>query len=182
MSPEGQLNFRIVAGGWLNGDELPLQRRFSVGGPGSIDGYPFRRTSSGDDVRQCSDGVNIPLGMPAQCERMVLLQAEYRGDLWMSMFGDWQFTDSWRHGGWRHRAQWVVFTDAGRGWLVGNRVGDLQYPTDQLPKALDVQDGHRSRFRRRPDRPVRGEVGVGLEGATKLLRSCREALLASCAR
>ena len=133
VSPEGQLNLRVVAGGWLNGDELPLQRRFSVGGPGAIDGYPFRRTGDGDDVRQCSDGVNIPLGVPAQCERMVLFQAEYRGDLWLSMFGDWQFTDSWRHGGWRHRAQWVVFTDAGRGWLVGNRVGDLQYPRDQLP-------------------------------------------------
>lgn len=133
VSPDGQLNLRVVAGGWLNGDELPLQRRFSIGGPGSIDGYPFRRTGDGDDVRQCSDGVNIPLGVPAQCERMVLFQAEYRGDLWLSMFGDWQFTDSWRHGGWRHRAQWVVFTDAGRGWLVGDRVGDLQYPKDQLP-------------------------------------------------
>ena len=133
VSPEGQLNLRVVAGGWLNGDELPLQRRFSVGGPGAIDGYPFRRTGDGDDVRQCSDGVNIPLGVPAQCERMVLFQAEYRGDLWLSMFGDWQFTDSWRHGGWRHCAQWVVFTDAGRGWLVGDRAGDLQYPKDQLP-------------------------------------------------
>jgi len=133
VSPEGQLNLRVVAGGWLNGDELPLQRRFSMGGPGAVDGYPFRRTGAGDDVRQCSDGVNIPLGMPAQCERMVLFQAEYRGDLWLSMFSDWQWVDSWRHGGWRHRAQWVVFTDAGRGWLVGNRVGDLQYPRDQFP-------------------------------------------------
>jgi hypothetical protein len=68
MSPEAQLNLRVVAGGWLNGDELPLQRRFSVGGPGAIDGYPFRRTGDGDDVRQCSDGVNIPLGVPAQCD------------------------------------------------------------------------------------------------------------------
>lgn len=133
LSPEGQLNFRVVAGGWLNGDELPLQRRFSVGGPGSLDGYPFRRTGTGDDVRQCSDGANIPLGMPAQCERMVLIQAEYRGDLWMSLFGDLDFDDSWRGGGWRHRAQWVVFTDAGRGWLVGNRVGDIQYPKDRIP-------------------------------------------------
>jgi len=133
LSPEGQLNFRVVAGGWLNGDELPLQRRFSLGGPGALDGYPFRRTGSGEDVRQCSDGVNIPLGMPAQCERMLMFQAEYRGDLWMSLFGDFDFDDSWRGGGWRHRAQWVVFTDAGRGWLVGDRVGELQYEKDQLP-------------------------------------------------
>jgi hypothetical protein len=133
MSPEGQLNLRVVAGGWLNGDDLPLQRRFSLGGPGALDGYPFRRTGSGEDVRQCSNGVDIPLGAPAQCERMVLFQAEYRGDLWMSLLGDLDFNDSWRHGGWRHRTQWVVFTDAGRGWLVGNRVGTIQYEKDQFP-------------------------------------------------
>jgi hypothetical protein len=133
LSPEGQLNFRVVAGGWLNGDELPLQRRVSLGGPGSLAGYPFRRTGSGDDVRQCSDGVDVPAGVPAQCERMVLVQAEYRGDLWMSLFGDWDFDDSWRGGSWHHRAQWVVFTDAGRGWLVGPRSGDMQYPKDRLP-------------------------------------------------
>ena len=133
LSPEGQVNFRVVAGGWLNGDELPLQRRVSVGGPGSLAGYPFRRTGGGDDVRQCSNGIDIPLGVPAQCERMLLVQAEYRGDLWMSLFGNWDFDDSWRGGSWHHRAQWVVFTDAGRGWLVGPRAGDMQYPKDRLP-------------------------------------------------
>jgi outer membrane protein assembly factor BamA len=132
LSPEGQLNFRVVAGGWLNGDELPLQRRFSLGGPGALDGFPFRRTGSDTDVRQCSDGTTIPLGVPAQCERMVLVQAEYRGDLWMSLFDNLHF-NSWRNSGWQHRAQWVVFTDAGRGWLVGERIGDLQYPKGDLP-------------------------------------------------
>jgi hypothetical protein len=132
LSPEGQLNFRVVAGGWLNGDELPLQRRFSLGGPGALDGFPFRRTGSDTDVRQCSDGATIPLGVPAQCERMVLVQAEYRGDLWMSLFDNLHF-NSWRNSGWQHRAQWVVFTDAGRGWLVGERIGDMQYPKGDLP-------------------------------------------------
>ena len=149
LSPEGQLNFRVVAGGWLNGDELPLQRRFSLGGPGALDGYPFRRTGPGDDVRQCSDGATIPLGLPAQCERMMLVQAEYRGDLWMSLFGDLDFGDSWRRGGWRHRAQWVVFTDAGRGWLVGNdRIGDMQYPKDRLPSLSTFKT----------------DIGVGFDG------------------
>ena len=149
LSPEGQLNFRVVAGGWLNGDELPLQRRFSLGGPGALDGYPFRRTGPGDDVRQCSDGTTIPLGLPAQCERMMLVQAEYRGDLWMSLFGDLDFGDSWRRGGWRHRAQWVVFTDAGRGWLVGNdRIGDMQYPKDRLPSLSTFKT----------------DIGVGFDG------------------
>ncbi|HEX6049700.1 MAG TPA: hypothetical protein VFZ21_10555, partial [Gemmatimonadaceae bacterium] len=130
LSPDGQLNLRLAAGGWLSGDELPLQRRLSLGGPGSLPGYPFRRTGSAEDVLQCS-GTDIPLGVPAQCERMLLVQAEYRGDLWMSLFGD--FDGSWRRGGWRHRAQWVVFADAGRGWLVGPRQGDMQYPKDNLP-------------------------------------------------
>jgi outer membrane protein assembly factor BamA len=133
LSPESQVNFRVVAGGWLNGDELPLQRRFSLGGPGTLGGYAFRRTGQTDDVLQCTNGVDIPVGVPAQCERMVLLQAEYRGDLWMSLFGDWDFDDAWHGGSWHHRAQWVVFSDAGRGWLVGDRLGDLQYPKDKLP-------------------------------------------------
>jgi len=133
LSPEGQITFRVVTGGWLGGDELPLQRRFSVGGPGALAGYPFRRTGTGDDVRQCSTGGEVPLGVPAQCERMLLVQAEYRGDLWLSLFGDFDLDDSWRQGGWRHRAQWVVFTDAGRGWLVGPRVGETQYPKNRLP-------------------------------------------------
>lgn len=133
LSPESQVNFRVVAGGWLNGDELPLQRRFSLGGPGTLGGYAFRRTGEADDVLQCTNGVDIPFGVPAQCERMVLLQAEYRGDLWMSLFGDWDFDDSWHGGSWHHRAQWVVFSDAGRGWLVGDRLGDMQYPKDKLP-------------------------------------------------
>ena len=51
----------------------------------------------------------------------------------MSLFGDWDFTDSWRGGGWHHRAQWVVFSDAGRGWLVGPRSGETVYPKDRLP-------------------------------------------------
>ena len=61
---------------------------------------------------------------------MVLAQVEYRGDLWVSL-GD--LDKSWKRGGWRHRAQWVVFGDAGRGWLVGPRQGDLQYPKDAFP-------------------------------------------------
>ena len=130
LSPEGQLNFRFVAGGWLSGDELPLQRRLSVGGPGTLPGYPFRRTGAGEDLRQCSNS-EIPAGVPAQCERMMLVQAEYRGDLWVSLFGD--LDDSWRRGGWEHRTQWVVFADAGRGWLVGPRSGDLQYPKGSIP-------------------------------------------------
>ena len=79
---------------------------------------------------------------------MVLFQAEYRGDLFFSLFGDWDFTDSWRGGGWHHRAQWVVFTDAGRGWLVGPRSGEIVYPKDRLPSLSTFKT----------------DIGVGFDG------------------
>jgi outer membrane protein assembly factor BamA len=121
ISPQSQLNLRLVLGGWLGGDALPLQRRFSLGGAGTLPGYDFRDAPSGRDVLTCSDGVDIP-GSPAQCERMALLQAEYRGNLRFHFFG------GAGAGGWNwsfyHPLQWVVFADAGRGWLVHERAGD----------------------------------------------------------
>lgn len=121
ISPQSQLNFRLLLGGWLAGDPLPLQRRLSLGGAGTLPGYDFRDVASGEDVLTCSDGAVLP-GSPAQCERVALLQAEYRGNLRFHLFGgagaggwDWSFY---------HPLQWVVFTDAGRGWLLHERVGD----------------------------------------------------------
>ena len=58
----------------------------------------------------------------------------------------------------------------------------MQYPKDQLPSLVDVQDGHRHRLRRRTDRRVHREVGVGLEGTAELLRPRRPALLGTCER
>jgi hypothetical protein len=147
LSPDGQLNLRVVLGGWLGGDPLPLQRRLSVGGPGSLPGYDFRRTlDGGADVLTCSSvdpslpgsspGVSVA-GFPAQCDRIALAQIEFRGDLRLDPFGI--FDDDWRP--WRHGygrgAQWVLFADAGRGWLVtpAGDVADLTYPRDKFPKA-----------------------------------------------
>ena len=133
LGPDAQLNLRLVAGGWLSGDELPLQRRFSVGGPGTIPGFDFRHLEAGTDVSQCSMGA-VPPGAPAQCERMMLAQVEYRADLFFDPLGlfdgsDWQY-DRWGRGG----AEWVLFADAGRGWLVGPKVGELQYEKGSYPR------------------------------------------------
>ncbi|HEU4585454.1 MAG TPA: BamA/TamA family outer membrane protein [Gemmatimonadaceae bacterium] len=121
ISPQSQLNLRLVLGGWLAGDPLPLQRRFSLGGAGTLPGYDFRDVTSGEDVLTCSDGASLP-GSPAQCERVALLQAEYRGNLRFHLFG------GAGAGGWNwsfyHPLQWVVFADAGRGWLLHERAGD----------------------------------------------------------
>lgn len=118
VSPEAQLNFRLVAGGWLHGDELPLQRRFSVGGPGTIPGVGFRDANRRPDVFSCA-GAMVPDGVPAQCERVLLLQAEYRDELPYrpgTIFGGTPVRI--RSAALTMRPVLVLFADLGRGWLV----------------------------------------------------------------
>ena len=131
ISPDAQLNLRVVLGGWLAGDELPLQRRLSVGGSGTLPGFDFRRFYESEDVGMCTTAGDALQGRPAMCERVALFQAEYRGDL---LFGrDWEAADRWLGGMRRSDMAWVLFFDAGRGWLVGDRVGEIQYEGGSLP-------------------------------------------------
>lgn len=138
ISPDASLNMRLVAGGWLSGDDLPLQRRFSVGGPGTLPGYDFRRTSSSPDVWQCGGPVlqdaAFPLGTPALCERFAMAQVEFRGDMHLDPFGVLDEERDRRRAGWGRGTQWVLFADAGRGWLVGEPGDGLNYRKGELPK------------------------------------------------
>lgn len=141
VSPEAQLNARLVLGGWLGGDPLPLERRFSLGGAGTLPGYDFREPLEGTDVFTCSDAQVIS-GIPAQCERMLLAQLEYRHDIHLHLF---ERADAWTF---HHPLQWVVFTDAGRGWLLHEYAAD-------------------GTVRRRSDLPplgtLKADVGVGFD-------------------
>lgn len=117
ISPGTALNLRLVLGGQLGGDQLPLQRRFSVGGPGSVDGYDFRRAPFDDDVFTCG-GIAEREGRPAMCDRMAQAQVELRQDFHV----DWVRSDrgdEWWRPGFNGRGQWVLFADAARGWRVG---------------------------------------------------------------
>ena len=140
ISPDAQLNVRVVAGGWLSGDDLPLQRRFSVGGPGTLGGYDFRRTLGPTDVWQCStperttSSLARPMGRPAQCERFAMVQAEFRGDLHVDPFGVLDEERDRRRAGWGRGTQWVLFADAGRGWLVGVPDQHLFYRSGAFPQ------------------------------------------------
>jgi hypothetical protein len=130
LAPNAQFNVRLVAGGQLGGDDLPLERRLSVGGPGTIPGYDFRSFTGNTDVGQCNAAPNA--AAPALCQRVALLQAEYRGDLRYNIgFDDSDRTFRyWRDAG----ASWVLFADAGRGWLVGDAEDDrLTYRKNQIP-------------------------------------------------
>lgn len=138
LSPEASLNVRLAAGGWLSGDDLPLQRRFSVGGPGTLPGFDFRRTIGDRDVWQCSTPVladdSPPIGSPALCERFALAQVEFRGDLRLDPFGVLDEERERRRAGWGRGPEWVLFADAGRGWLVGEPDGGLTYRAGAFPR------------------------------------------------
>jgi outer membrane protein assembly factor BamA len=130
ISPTDQVNMRLVLGGWLHGDELPMQRRFSVGGIGTIPGFDYRRRIAGEDKEECGEFPILP-GNPAQCERVALLQLEYRtrlGERAIEPINLGRY-----HGRLVLRPTVVAFFDSGRGWLVGDRRGNLQYPSGSIP-------------------------------------------------
>ncbi len=134
ISPARQLNGRMVIGGWLHGDQLPLEKRLSVGGVGTIPGFDFRRTMLGTDVGQCNPDPQFPAGRPARCERVALAQLEYRQELHselIDMFNRNRIRV--RGAAFRVRPSGVLFADAGRGWLLGERDGTLRYPTGTIP-------------------------------------------------
>jgi len=125
LSPGTQLNLRIVTAGQLGGNELPLQRKFSVGGPGSIEGYDFRRAPYDADVFTCG-GIATMDGRATLCDRIALAQVELRQDFrvnWVRT--DWN--DDWWRPGFNGRGQWVLFADAGRGWTVGDGPAEVRF-------------------------------------------------------
>ena len=136
LSPTTWINGRLVLGGWLNGDDLPLQRRFSVGGVGTVPGFDFRDYHPGTiDVSECSDGTSLPAGNPAQCERVALAQLEYRQELHSSLFDFLNARPIRLRGiGFTVQPTIVAFVDAGRGWLVGQPQGILQYSSRSFPR------------------------------------------------
>jgi len=134
ISPKTQLNLRLVLGGWLHGDRLPLERRFSVGGVGTLPGFDFRRIGIGTDVGQCSTATTILPGRPAQCDRVALGQVEYRNELHSDLVDMFNRNGIHVRGAvFTVRPSAVAFLDAGRGWLVGDPQGTLRYSSTSLP-------------------------------------------------
>lgn len=133
LAPNTQLNLRMVAGGVLAGDQLPIQRRFSVSGADALPGYDFRSKTGTTDVGSCASGLDTAftsLGRPAQCDRFMLWQAEWKTDFRFALFRDGMRPFNRRV---HVDGSWVVFANTGRGWLVGEGDNGLHYGKASLP-------------------------------------------------
>lgn len=128
INPGSALNLRVVLGGWVSGDPLPLERRLSIDGPGTVPGFDFR-SGGANDVGTCTTS-DVPPGRPAQCERIGLAQLEYRSDLRISYSDE---SDGVRRTRFRVDGAWVFFTNAGRGWLVNAPGTPLNYGRRDFP-------------------------------------------------
>jgi hypothetical protein len=154
IGPWSRLNFRVLAGGSMDGSPLPPQRQHALGGEGSLPGFALfsrdcgaRRTRiyrASDVASRAADApTELSQYFPAYgCDRFALFQAEYRGDLSLRMkwgSGDEDDGDEgWARAALRHGLNtefgWVLFADAGRGWTLDERL-------DGTDTAVDVGAG-----------------------------------------
>jgi surface antigen Omp85-like protein len=127
VSPSGRLNLRLLAGGWAGGDPLPLQRRVSIGGPEVLPGYGFRQGA-------CNQSLTAPQFLDARvaaCDRVLAVQAEYRGHISLH----WSYSPGRPEQGRGETLirlegpDLVVFGDAGQAWLVGRGPGRVSSTT-----------------------------------------------------
>ncbi len=130
LSTQGRLNLRLVLAGWTGGDPLSLQKRLSIGGPEPFPGYDFRQGACNPLVT----GGAFAGTKVAACDRVIVVQAEYRGHVSLRT----QYNPETGQGeglGYVTRflsgPDFVVFGDAGQAWLVG--IGPGRVPSGQLP-------------------------------------------------
>lgn len=121
LSPRNQVNGRLFFGGWIHGDELPLQKRFSIGGPGNLPGYDFRKQIGTHDVFTCGSLSDPPSGMPALCDRVILAQIEFRREIAKKPY-DLLNNPAIRirNAGFTVNPQGVLFVNAGQGWRTSS--------------------------------------------------------------
>lgn len=136
VTPNGRVNLRLVGGGWLGGDPLPLQQRLSLGGADPMPGYSFRESACNRDIIDPAFTGSLVAG----CDRVLLAQVEYRGHIslhwtYNPSHGEDDRDDRGEGGGGAvltlQGPDVVVFGDAGQAWLVGSGPGRL--PSDRLP-------------------------------------------------
>jgi hypothetical protein len=132
FNPSVRTSARLIAGGWLSGDPLPVQRRLSLGGPDVLPGYSFRSQS-------CEPhGLTDP-ARPALCDRLIALQVEVRTRTRVGLpipSPDPYLTGLQRLFAIRE-PDIIVFGDAGKAWITGEGPGRV--PNDRIPVLREWQ-------------------------------------------
>lgn len=146
LGPGADLRLRGYLAGSIDGAALPAQFQHTLGGEGTMPGFPVMSLDCGARSRTFSvfrsvddQNLRFPVYAGYGCDRVALFQAEYRGSLSFD-FGlepndgwddDWNwypvldFTPSWS-----------VFFDAGRGWSLA----DPQSPAFLGPDSETMMD------------------------------------------
>ena len=113
-----QLNFRVLGAGNVDPSALPPQFQHALGGLGTLPGFSTFAADCGArraTGRYAGDRYFLGYG----CDRFVLGQVEYRGDLSLDFgFGepDYDDYDWWDEIDIDLSPTWVVFFDAAQGW------------------------------------------------------------------
>lgn len=136
FDPTTVVALRVVGGGWLAGDPLPVQRRVSLGGPDLLPGFGFRDLN-------CAPPGFVDRAVASLCDRMLAVQLEARFDLNLGLpfrLRQPDLATAQQLLG-IQQADLVVFGNAGKAWLTGDGPGRV--PTDRIPvfREWDVDAG-----------------------------------------
>jgi hypothetical protein len=126
FNPSSRANLRIVGGGWLSGDPLPVQHRLSLGGPDILPGFGFR-------AQNCAPAGFADQAQTALCDRILAVQLEVRTRINLGLpfrINNRDFATLERVIG-IQQADLVLFSDAGKGWLAGDGPGRV--PSNRIP-------------------------------------------------
>lgn len=128
LGPGADLRLRAFLAGSLDGEPIPAQYQHTLGGEGSLPGFPVMALDCGARARTFSvfrkqDEVDarIPAYAGYGCHRVALFQAEYRGSFSFDLDPDDEWSGDWH---WYPaidlNPSWSIFFDAGRGWSLSD--------------------------------------------------------------
>lgn len=141
LSPDSDLRIRGILAGSLDGDPLPPQMQHALGGEGTLPGYGLFRGDCGARSSRYSvfqtveeESVRTPVFASYGCDRVALVQVEYRHDFFLGLDlgpDDDDWNDDWD---WYPAVDFspslAVFLDAGHGWALSDG--------DAVPARMDT--------------------------------------------
>ncbi len=127
FNPTSRVNLRVLGGGWLDGDPLPVQRRVALGGPDILPGFGFR------DLNCAPVGFDDN-ALTALCDRILAAQLEIRTNLPVGLpfrIRNQDLATLQQILG-IEQAELVLMGNIGKAWLTGDGPGRV--PNNRIPK------------------------------------------------